>query len=195
MNSTYDKTERKIIEATLKTLNENGLASTTSLKIAENAGVSEVTVFRRFQSKENLLKITKDYYLDYVLKEIDSAFTYDDEVDFELLLKEIWWNILNFFEDNLNIFKVAIEGTFSRKDNEMIKRVSDKILAKLIVLFENGMKSGKIRKINPKVAALNVYSVIFQSIILWRIYGGEPIDNIDEILDDFLDIFFKGLDN
>ena len=194
MNSSYDKTEKRIIEATLKTLYENGLAPTTSRKIAENAGLSEVTIFRRFKSKDNLLKITKQYYMDYVLEEINNIFRYDNDKTFRELLKEMGLEILNLFKSNLIIIKVAMEDVFSKEDNQIIEIVSEKILKNLVEIFENAIKNNKIREINTKVAAFNVYSVIFQSIILGRIYGEEEIIDIDEKLDSFLDIFFRGID-
>lgn len=193
MNSSYDKTEKRIIEATFKTLYENGLAPTTSRKIAENAGLSEVTIFRRFKSKDNLLKITKEYYMDYVLEEINNIFKYDNDKSFRDLLKEMGLEILNFFKSNLTIIKVAMEDVFSKEDKQIIEIISEKILQNLVELFENAIKDNKIRQINTKVAAFNIYSVIFQSIILGRIYGREEIVDIDKKLDDFLDIFFNGV--
>ena len=87
-----------------------------------------------------------------------------------------------------------MEDVFSKEDNQIIEIVSEKILKNLVEIFENAIKNNKIREINTKVAAFNVYSVIFQSIILGRIYGEEEIIDIDEKLDSFLDIFFRGID-
>lgn len=195
MDSSYDKTEKRIIEATLKTLYENGSAPTTSRKIAENAGLSEVTIFRRFKSKDNLLKITKQYYIDYVLEEINNIFKYDNTKNFRDLLKEMGFEILNFFKTNLIIIKVAMEDVFSKENNKIIEIISDKIIENLVEIFENAIKNNKIREINTKIAAFNIYSVIFQSIILKSIYGGEEIVDIDKKLDSFLDIFFNGIKN
>ncbi len=188
MKISLDKTEIKIIESTLKALVENN--NPTTIKIAKTAGVSEVTIFRKFKSKKNLLEVTKDYYLNFVLTEIDQVFKYEENKKFDDLLKEIWWNILNFFETNINIFKVAIKDAFSAK---IIEIVSKKILEKLTNLFQNAIANKKIRKINPQIAALNIYSMIFQPILLWRVYGAEPIDNLEEKLDGFLDILFNGI--
>ena len=44
-------------------------------KIAKKAEVSEVTVFRKFKSKDDLLKIAKIYYSDYFLEKIKDIFT------------------------------------------------------------------------------------------------------------------------
>lgn len=195
MSSLYNKTERKIIEATLKTLYENGQASTTTRKIAENADVNEVTIFRRFKTKNNLLEKTKEYYLDHVLEEINIIFQYDANEDFNEIFEKKWGDISKFFEDNLILFKVAIEGAFSKKDNQIMDLVSNKIIENLTIMFENAIKNNKIRKINTKVAAFNIYSVIFQSLTLWGTHNNELKVNFNKNLDDFIDIFLNGVLN
>lgn len=49
-------TDSKIIEATIDLVGELGYKGTTTRQIAERAGVDEVTIFRRFGSKETLAK-------------------------------------------------------------------------------------------------------------------------------------------
>ena len=56
MEIKLDKTEQKIVDATIFLLNQEGINGTTTKKIAQKAEVSEVTVFRKFKSKDNLLK-------------------------------------------------------------------------------------------------------------------------------------------
>lgn len=49
-------TDSKIIDATIDLVGELGYKGTTTRQIAERAGVDEVTLFRRFGSKETLVK-------------------------------------------------------------------------------------------------------------------------------------------
>ena len=49
-------TDSKIIEATIDLVGELGYKGMTTRQIAERAGVDEVTLFRRFGSKESLVK-------------------------------------------------------------------------------------------------------------------------------------------
>ncbi|MDO5849255.1 MAG: TetR/AcrR family transcriptional regulator [Methanobrevibacter sp.] len=189
----FDKTEKRIIEATLQTLLENGLSSTTTVKIAKNADLNEVTIFRRFKSKANLLKETKNYYLNFALNEIGNVFKYDENKDFDVLLNEIFIDIINFFENNMDIIQVAIDVNFTLGNTHIVDAVTNKIIDNLTKIFENAMKSKKIRKVNPKMAAFNIYSIIFQTFIHWRIYGGEQIPNLDKQIADFLDMFLNGI--
>ena len=58
-----DNTEEKIVEATFGILQKEGSKKATTKRIAAEAGVNEVTIFRKFESKKNLIKITKEYYV------------------------------------------------------------------------------------------------------------------------------------
>ena len=48
--------EQRILEAALKVFASEGYTGATTRRIAEEANVAEVTLFRKFQSKENLLR-------------------------------------------------------------------------------------------------------------------------------------------
>ena len=51
-----DETKNKIMQATLKLVIDRGYTLTTTKDIAKCAGVSEVTIFRKFESKQNIIK-------------------------------------------------------------------------------------------------------------------------------------------
>ena len=51
MEVPIDKTSQKIMNATIKLLEKHGITETTTAKIAKTAGVSEVTIFRKFKNK------------------------------------------------------------------------------------------------------------------------------------------------
>ena len=48
-------THRRLLEAATRVFARSGLEGATTREIAREAGVNEVTLFRHFQSKENLL--------------------------------------------------------------------------------------------------------------------------------------------
>ena len=56
----FSGTDEKIINATFEILQEEGLAKATTKKIAAKAGVNEVTIFRNFKNKKNLIETTKE---------------------------------------------------------------------------------------------------------------------------------------
>ncbi len=193
MEVDLDKTSKKIVEATIKLLEKEGVTGTTTIKIAKSAGVSEVTIFRKFKNKENLLKTTKQYYLNYFLEEIDNVFRYDENKKISELLKDIWWNILDFLDNNINIIQISVEDRRNTEDTRIVTEISDKIINNLTEIFQKSIEKGEIRDINPTVAALNVYSMIFQSLLLWKFFGKEPVEDLNTYLNDFLNIFLNGI--
>ena len=196
MEIELDKTEQKIVDATIFLLDKEGMNGTTTKKIAKKAEVSEVTVFRKFKSKDNLLKIAKIYYSDYFLEKISDIFTNYEDTDLESLLKNTWWNLVNFLDNNLDIIKIALDELMSSPEEEkMFSKFSDEVLKNLTNIFQEQIDKGKIRKINPSAAALTVFSVIVEGIIFWKFESKVSNDDINKYLDDFLDIFINGITN
>lgn len=196
MEIELDKTEQKIVDATIFLLDKEGMNSTTTKKIAKKAEVSEVTVFRKFKSKDNLLKIAKIYYSDYFLEKISDIFTNYEDTDLESLLKHIWGKLVNFLDNNLNIIKIALDELMSNPEEEKIfSKFSDEVLKNLTNIFQEQIDKGKIRKINPSAAALTVFSVIVEGIIFWKFESKVSNDDTNKYLDDFLDIFINGITN
>lgn len=196
MEIELDKTEQKIVDATIFLLDKEGMNSTTTKKIAKKAEVSEVTVFRKFKSKDNLLKIAKIYYSDYFMEKISDIFTNYEDTDLESLLKHIWGKLVNFLDNNLDIIKIALDELMSNPEEEKIfSKFSDEVLKNLTNIFQEQIDKGKIRKINPSAAALTVFSVIVEGIIFWKFESKVSNDDTNKYLDDFLDIFINGITN
>lgn len=196
MEIELDKTEQKIVDATIFLLDKEGMNSTTTKKIAKKAEVSEVTVFRKFKSKDNLLKIAKIYYSDYFLEKISDIFINYEDTDLESLLKNTWWKLVNFLDNNLDIIKIALDELMSNPEEEKIfSKFSDEVLKNLTNIFQEQIDKGKIRKINPSAAALTVFSVIVEGIIFWKFESKVSNDDTNKYLDDFLDIFINGITN
>ncbi len=79
MSTQNRDTETAILDAVLECLRSDGLASLTTRRIAKTAGVNEVTLFRRFGTKEALLKAA--YVRERERVELDLRFTGNMERD------------------------------------------------------------------------------------------------------------------
>jgi AcrR family transcriptional regulator len=56
LHTSADQTRRRLLDAAAETLNREGIQGATTREIARRAGVCEVTLFRHFKSKEQLLR-------------------------------------------------------------------------------------------------------------------------------------------
>jgi len=62
-----DKTEQKIMDAALEIFAKNGFKSSTTKAIAEKSGFTEMTLFRKFNTKKNLYKRVLTQNVDFML--------------------------------------------------------------------------------------------------------------------------------
>lgn len=194
MEVNYESTEYKIIYATIKLLDNYGLSGTTTRKIASEADVSEVTIFRKFKTKKNLLNVAKKFYYDDFLKKVDKIFEFNEDTDLREYLINVWKKSVALTDEDLNIMKIAIEELREIPfEDKVLPKFANKILYQLTQFFKLQIKKENIREINPNVAALNILGIILEGIIIWKIYLKEPQGNVDSYLDDFLDIFFNGI--
>ena len=189
-----ENTEEKIIAATFNIVQKEGVQKATTKKIAAEAGVNEVTIFRKFENKKNLIEATKDYYMAKLLSKLEETFDFDEEDSIEEYLKRSFHGILDFSEEDISIIRVAmqeIEGASDRK--LLISQITDTIISKMEEFFKFQLEKGRIRNVNSKAISLMCFSIIFQSLILWQIYGDTTDIESDYFADDYLDIIFNGI--
>ena len=194
MSSQFSDTDKKIINATLNTLQKEGFAGATTKKIAAGAGCNEVTIFRNFDSKKNLIKITKKYYLDILIEKLEEIFDFASDEDIEEFLRISFFGILNLEADDFSIIRVAMEEVRDVDDGEiLISKITDVIIDKLEEFFKLQKEKGVIKDINTKSLAVMCYSSLFQSVILWKIYNKSLGFETNDYIDDLLAIFFDGI--
>ena len=190
----YSSTDKKIIEATFGILQREGFAKATTKKIASEAGVNEVTIFRNFSNKNNLVELTKDYYLQLLIGKLEEIFEFEEDEDIEEYLKISFFGILSLSEEDLSIIRVAMEEV--REDPEkdiLISEITDVILNKLEEFFKIKIEKGIIREVNPKSLAIMCFGMLFQSVILWKIYNKDLEFETNFYADDLINIMFEGI--
>ena len=190
----FNSTDIKIIEATFGILQEEGFTKATTKKIASEAGVNEVTIFRKFQNKNNLVEITKEYYLERFLESLEEIFDFDEDDEIEGYLQSNFVGLLNLPEDQTSIIKVAMEEVRDVPERKhLISRITGTALDKLELFFQSQIEKGKIRAVNARVLAGMCFSITFQSVILWNVYDMQPSVETDKYAKNFLDILYNGI--
>lgn len=87
VSSRKHATSEKIINAAIELFSSNGYDGVTTEEIAAKAGFSEKTLFRHFQSKQNLLEqaIDRYHYAEEMRAIFDSKLSWDLEQDLWLI--------------------------------------------------------------------------------------------------------------
>ncbi len=189
-----ENTEEKIITSTFNIVQREGVQKATTKKIAAEAGVNEVTIFRKFENKKNLIEATKDYYMTKLLSRLEETFDYDEDESIEDYLKHCFHGILDFSQEDISIIRVAMQEIKGETDKKLlISHITDTIINKMEEFFKLQLEKGVIKNVNSKAISVMCFSIIFQSTILWQIYGNNADIDSDIFADDYLDIIFNGI--
>lgn len=189
-----DNTEDRILDATIKLLDEVGWDGATTKRIAAEAGVNEVTLFRKFKTKNLLLEAAKNRGAINFLEELEELLKIDPESDIQTYLRTIWKNSSNMIDKRTNLIRIAMEEVRGVSfENKVLPKISKMVLDNLTGYFKYQIAKGTIRNIDPEVAALNFFSIVFQMNMMWKIYGQNPLVEDERCLESFLDIFMNGI--
>ena len=187
-------TEDKILDATIMLLDQVGWKGATTKRIASEAGVNEVTVFRKFKNKEALLKAAKERSANTFLDELDSLFDIDDSCDVDVYLMTIWKNASQMIDKRINLIRISMEEVRGIPlEEKVLPKISDMISHHLVEYFQKQIKRGVIRNIDPEVAGLTIFSIVFQMNVMWKIYEQKQEKDQEQYMKNFLEIFLNGI--
>jgi AcrR family transcriptional regulator len=196
--------EQRILEAALKVFASEGYTGATTRKIAEEANVAEVTLFRKFKSKENLLKEVLNNNRT-VFSSLDVLFQVQRDIDLETELRILGKNVAKAMKDRKKDNKTHMfmhmlfeEGRRRPEVAEALSSFLQMNIKPLSEYFELQIKNGKMRNINSRSAALTfvsyfVYTSLLRDVFGDRFLGNSFLGNSDEEIERFIDIFTKGI--
>ncbi len=199
-NEATHKTTRKtatdkILEAAMVIFARNGYNGATTKKIAEEAGVNEITIFRKFKSKENLLKMVIEKNLRETLKKLDEIICTERSAEVEIGVKTLGITLKQLLDDKADfLFILLREG---RKRPEIIKTFNQfriKLIEHLSEYFQDQMNEGKIRKVDPDLLAIILFSFIFNKSLVGRAYDEYFSKDDFELFEEYTDIFMRGIE-
>jgi len=186
-------TEEKIIQAAIQMVKSHGYKGATTKKIAEEAGVNEVTLFRHFGSKKGLIEsiINKFSFIDFISQTLEKEIVWDLEKDLRMLSSLY----LNEMEKKRDIILISIKeaDAFPELDKMMAKvPIQYKLL--LMNYFQKMMQRGHIKNINAEVAATNFFFLNFgYTLLKTRLNEDGTVMPIEHFLDQNIALFIESL--
>lgn len=194
MGVELDNTEKKIVDATFEILRKEGVEKATTKRIASAAGVNEVTIFRKFKNKNNLIEITKQYYMNILLSKLEDIFSFKGDEEIDEYLNSNFMGFLNLPEENLSIIKIAMEEVRDISGKKLIiSTITNTIIGKLEEYFKLQKEKGNIRDIDTRVLSVMCFSMTFQSIVLWKVYDNTTKVEAIEFGKNYLDMLLNGI--
>ncbi len=185
------ETKRKLLDATMTLISEKGYLGATTREIARLAGVTELTLFRHFGTKERLFEEVLNSYtflprLRELLPELDGL-SYEDAL--ELIATRF---LLTLKERKAMVKIMYSEVTvYPEKIRKVYNKFIDDMRSTLAVYFETMQKTGIVRKIRPQMAARVFLGILFSYFRSEEILRPEGMQkskmkrNIREIIDMF----------
>ena len=187
-------TSDRILDAARDLFYEHGYYATSTRVIAQSAGVNEVTLFRHFGKKEDLLKaIIK---MDYSMIDTFRDFIFPEEESSDL--KEDLTRILNvyhnYLEKNLKIITIIWEQNMRKFDHHFLP-YPEKGYELLISYFKKMEKENRIRSVDFQLLIEQVISTMIGHFKIRQRFGNTILqkDNI-EFINGQVDILVRYLE-
>ena len=88
-----EQKKKDILEAALALFMKYGVQKVSVAEIAKEANVSQVTIYNYYESKDNLIQLVYQHYVDQIWEEMERLFTsdlpYEDKVKQMISLKDV----------------------------------------------------------------------------------------------------------
>jgi AcrR family transcriptional regulator len=189
------ETKEKILTAAMTLVAEKGYPGTPTRAIAREAGVTELTVFRHFGSKERLFEalLERSMFLP-TLKELlprVEALPYEDA------LRTIAERFLLSLKEHKPMVKI-MHSEITRYPGKIIKvygRMIDETRETLASYFASNQKRGFLRTFPPDMAAKAFLGMLFSYFRSEELMGGSDITKNRKMERDvrcFVDLFVHG---
>jgi len=101
------KTEENILKAAIKLFSEDGYNGVSTKRIAKEAGVNEITIFRHFNTKSELLQaVIRDFAFEgNIIEKISQDITGNLREDL-YIFTEVYYM---FLENNIKMYKIQLK--------------------------------------------------------------------------------------
>lgn len=149
----------KIIKASVQLFSEKGYRQTTTKMIAEKAEVNEVTIFRHFGSKEEIVREivhSRMSYLHGIQVYIEKEAVYDLEQD----LMEIAIKYCNALSKNIGLFMILLHET-DPDEKGQFSLIPREFKRTLINYFDRMQQQEKMIAVDSETAAVSFIATHF----------------------------------
>lgn len=188
-----DETSQKIIDAAMALVRDKGYVATTTKEIAKAAGVNECTLFRKFESKKDIViqGANQTGWRADIAPEIFEKITWELETDLEMFMRAYMDRMTPDFV-NLSIGLRAPQ--LYEETRQLIMKVPQTFLEAFTDYLNQMCARGKIPRKDFKALAMTVFSATFGYTFLSASFGKELTEvEKDEYIRNSVQMFAKGI--
>lgn len=186
--------QERLLEAGLKLISEKGYLGATTRGIAQAAGVTELTLFRHFGSKEKLFEeVLKRYSFIPTLKELLPVL---ENMTFEAGLEVLGKRFFENLRERKSLVRIMLSEITSYPDKigTVFSAFSQELTRTLAGYFRSFQDKGVLRDFSPELGARAFIGMFFsyflsEEIMAGRIVSGEEMESV---IGGFTDLFARG---
>ena len=192
---TISNTRERLLGATMKLVSEKGYLGATTREIAREAGVSELTLFRHFGSKEKLFERMLGQYT--FLPRLKELLPQLDELPYDEALRTVATRFLLTLKERKSFIKIMFSeiNFYPDKIRKIYNDTIDETRATLANYFLSLRKQGRFRNISPDAVARTFMSMLVAYFRSEEIMRGRDITKrgkLDHDVREIVDIFVHG---
>jgi len=189
-----ENTKEKVLGAAIKLISEKGYLGATTREIAQEAGVTELTLFRHFGSKEQLFEqVLNSYTFLPALKELLPELY---NLPYEEALRLVATKFLQTLKERKSMIKIMFSeiNLYPEKIRAMYNKSIKDVRFTLSHYFGALHKKGLLRDVSPATAAQMFLGMLVSYYRTEEILSGSEITKarMEKNVQEFVDIFTHG---
>ncbi len=201
MESRTSKTRKKILEAAIEVFAQKGFSATTTLEIAQRAQVAEVTLFRHFPKKRDILHFAVLDFVDlftenFAFNSLKSIVNNNKHKNIKEILKLIILDRRTFLQEYFPYIKVIFqEMQFDEQVRILyLEKIANKISVLFSELFSEIKEREKIKEIDSFILMRSFIGMAAMMIMQrYFIPNENKVEDFEKEMDIIIDIFLNGI--
>jgi AcrR family transcriptional regulator len=190
MDEELTEKQQAILDATLELIGERGFHGTPMSAIAEKAGVGAGTIYRYYESKEDLINalyVREKRLLNELL--LDG---YHKGLATRKAIALVWRNYLKARSSHPARIRFIDQYSNSPFIGDETKRVREQLMAEYIEIIERGVREGALRDLPHPVLSAMIMGPITSLAHVGLMYG---MAVNDDLIEQLLDTVWRSIGN
>ncbi|MFH1146750.1 MAG: TetR/AcrR family transcriptional regulator [Pseudomonadota bacterium] len=186
--------QERLLDAGLKLMSEKGYLGATTRGIAQAAGVTELTLFRHFGSKERLFEeVLKTYSFLPTLEGLLPAL---ESMAYEDGLKLLGGHFFENLKERKSLIKIMLSEITSYPNK--VSAVYSSFIPELVGMLAGHLRAlqekGVLREFSPELGARSFLGTFFSYFLSEEIMAARVISEkeMETVVDEFTGLFISG---
>ena len=189
------ETRERILEATLELISEKGYLGATTREIANQAGVSELTIFRKFGKKERLFEeVLKNYTFLPRLKDLIPTI---EELPVPEALEAIGIRFLSTLKERKRFVRIMLSemNTYPEKVRNAYSQTIEEMGQTLTGYLARLQSKGLLRDVPLDMAAIFFLRILFTTFMNAEILNQKELSSSEmrSVVGQLVAIFLHGV--